>query len=154
MTLRHDIKNLLPLARHAQTARRQAARQTFMILSRHEKRYVEQYFAPRGIVKLQPCSQPLTLVQTNMRDLQSRMFIYLKAFLFLVIGGVSVALLILQNPQLQTAILIALTIWSFSRAYYFAFYVIERYVDPQYRFSGLLSAAGYFLKPQLPPREH
>jgi hypothetical protein len=89
-----------------------------------------------------------------MKDLQSRTFIYLKTSLFIVIGGVSAVLLILQNPTLQTAILVALTIWSFSRAYYFAFYVIEHYVDPQFRFSGLISAARYFLKPQLPPRGH
>jgi hypothetical protein len=30
-----------------------------------------------------------------------------------------------------------LSIWSFARAYYFAFYVIEHYVDGSYRFAGL-----------------
>jgi len=34
-------------------------------------------------------------------------------------------------------------IWSFCRAYYFAFYVIERYVDPRFKFSGLFSALKY-----------
>ena len=32
---------------------------------------------------------------------------------------------------------LALVIWCFCRFYYFAFYVIERYVDPGYKFSGL-----------------
>lgn len=39
------------------------------------------------------------------------------------------------------AVLLALSIWGFCRAYYFAFYVIEKYVDPEFRFSGLLSFA-------------
>src|SRR5437899_12245421 len=34
---------------------------------------------------------------------------------------------------------LALAIWCFCRFYYFAFYVIEHYVDPAYRFSGLWS---------------
>jgi hypothetical protein len=30
-----------------------------------------------------------------------------------------------------------LSIWCFARAYYFAFYVIEHYVDGSYRYAGL-----------------
>jgi hypothetical protein len=41
--------------------------------------------------------------------------------------------------------LLAITIWCFCRSYYFAFYVIEHYVDPGYRFSGLGSFLRYFL---------
>jgi hypothetical protein len=37
-------------------------------------------------------------------------------------------------------------VWSFCRFYYFAFYVIEHYVDPSYRFSGLLSFALYLIQ--------
>lgn len=33
----------------------------------------------------------------------------------------------------------ATALWGFCRAYYFAFYVIEKYVDPGYQFSGLAS---------------
>jgi hypothetical protein len=33
-----------------------------------------------------------------------------------------------------------------ARAYYFAFYVIQHYVDPGYRFSGLFSFLRYFLR--------
>ncbi len=35
-------------------------------------------------------------------------------------------------------------IWSFCRCYYFAFYVIEHYVDSGYRFSGLGSFVKYW----------
>jgi hypothetical protein len=55
----------------------------------------------------------------------------------------SATLLIAQNPDVRTAVLLGLAIWSFARLYYFAFYVIERYVDPSYRFSGLTSAILY-----------
>jgi hypothetical protein len=36
----------------------------------------------------------------------------------------------------------AVAVWAFCRAYYFAFYVIERYVEPRSRYAGLASAAG------------
>ena len=82
----------------------------------------------------------------DVTDLKSKAAIYLKAILFLVIGVTSVALLLAQNFTLGTAILIALAIWSFCRAYYFAFYVIERYVDPSFRFAGLFAFAKYVLQ--------
>ena len=44
-----------------------------------------------------------------------------------------------NDPDWKTAALLALAIWSFCRFYYFAFYVIEKYVDPGYKFSGLIS---------------
>ena len=37
-------------------------------------------------------------------------------------------------------VLLVLAIWFFCRAYYFTYYVIERYIDPFYKFSGLISA--------------
>jgi hypothetical protein len=81
-----------------------------------------------------------------MSDLKSKKLIFLKAALFVVIGVASAALLIAQNPTLQTAALLALVIWSFSRAYYFAFYVIEKYVDPGFRFAGLFDFARYLIR--------
>jgi len=39
----------------------------------------------------------------------------------------------------------AIAVWSFCRFYYFGFYVLERYVDPSYKFSGLISMARYVL---------
>ena len=68
---------------------------------------------------------------------------YLKAALFLVIGTVSAALLLAESFSWKTALLIGLLIWSFCRAYYFAFYVLERYVDPGFKFSGLGSLLAY-----------
>lgn len=62
---------------------------------------------------------------------------YLKAALFLVIGTVSAALLLAVSFSWKTAVLIGLLIWFFCRAYYFVFYVLERYVGPGFKFSGL-----------------
>jgi hypothetical protein len=40
---------------------------------------------------------------------------------------------------------LGVAIWSFCRFYYFAFYVIEKYVDSSYRFAGLTSFARYLI---------
>ncbi len=78
-----------------------------------------------------------------MKDLTNPKWIKLKGLLFLFLGLASALLLVLEQPTLKVAGLLALTVWCFCRAYYFAFYVIEHYVDPGYRFSGLWSFAGY-----------
>ncbi|MEN6575555.1 MAG: hypothetical protein ABFD90_04365 [Phycisphaerales bacterium] len=56
------------------------------------------------------------------------------------------ALVWAEVPTAQTASLLLLMIWASARAYYFAFYVVEKYVDPQYRFSGLISFFRYVLR--------
>lgn len=81
-----------------------------------------------------------------MKDLSNPFWIELKGVLFLLIGIVAAVLIFLNNPKWQTAVLLALTIWSFCRFYYFAFYVIEKYVDSNYKFSGLISFAKYLLR--------
>ena len=81
-----------------------------------------------------------------MQDLKSARTMWLKGALFLIIGVVSAALLFLENQDVRTAVLIALMIWGFCRAYYFAFYVIQHYIDPGYRFSGLISFVAYTLR--------
>ena len=81
-----------------------------------------------------------------MKDLSNPFWIKLKGILFLLIGVVATPFDFLDNPKWQTAILLALAIWSFCRAYYFAFYVIEKYVDPAYKFSGLISFVRYLFQ--------
>ena len=85
-----------------------------------------------------------------MRELVASKWMYLKAALFLCIGLFSAGILIAASPTWQTVVLVTLVIWSFSRAYYFAFYVIERYVDPTFRFSGIFSAVSYVLARRKP----
>jgi len=78
-----------------------------------------------------------------MRDLQSHRWMWVKAILFLLIGIASSALILAELPEMRVLILLVLAIWSFCRAYYFAFYVVERYIDPSFRFSGLISMLRY-----------
>src|ERR1700674_4066199 len=76
-----------------------------------------------------------------MKNLTSATWIKAKGILFLLSGLLSATLLFFAYPTLKTGLLIIIAVWSFCRFYYFAFYVIEHYVDPSYRFSGLLSVA-------------
>ena len=80
-----------------------------------------------------------------MKDLSNPFWIKLKGILFLIIGIITALLVLLDNFKWQTALYLALAIWSFCRFYYFAFYVIEKYVDPSYKFSGLYSFLKYML---------
>jgi hypothetical protein len=79
-------------------------------------------------------------------DLTSPRLIYLKGFLFLVIAIGSCGLILYEfwNPRL--ILLVAIAIWSSARFYYFAFYVIEHYVDPNYKFAGLGAFVMYLLR--------
>jgi hypothetical protein len=81
-----------------------------------------------------------------MGDLKNPKAIYAKGFLFLVGGFLASAALLLESPTLRTAALLGAAIWCFARFYYFAFYVIEHYVDPGYRFAGLSSFVVYLAR--------
>jgi hypothetical protein len=70
-------------------------------------------------------------------DLTSPRLMYVKAVLFLVVGGLGCAGILIEQPSLRIAGLLGLAIWGFARAYYFAFYVIEHYVDSSRRYSGV-----------------
>jgi len=80
-----------------------------------------------------------------MKDLTDPCWIKLKGILFLVIGLLSSALLLIEHLEVRTAVLLGIAVWCFCRFYYFAFYVIEHYVDSSYRFSGLWSFARYLV---------
>lgn len=83
-----------------------------------------------------------------MRDLTSATAIKLKGVLFVVMGLLSGALLWIDLPTWRTGVLLGVCVWAFCRAYYFAFYVIEKYVDPQFKFAGLWSAVRHLMKRQ------
>ncbi len=80
-----------------------------------------------------------------MKDLTDPRWIKFKGVLFLLLGAFSALLIFLEEPSFRLAALLSLCIWAFCRAYYFAFYVLQHYVDPGFRFSGLWSAARYLL---------
>jgi hypothetical protein len=70
--------------------------------------------------------------------------------LFLLVGLLAAALLLLEHPDLRTAAYLGIAIWCFCRCYYFAFYVIEHYVDPGFKFSGLWDFARYWVSTRKP----
>lgn len=88
-----------------------------------------------------------------MGDIASHKLLYLKGALFLVIGALASATLLLEHPSLKVGALLALSIWAFARAYYFAFYVVEHYVDGQYRFAGLVHFLRYCIAQRRRRRE-
>lgn len=78
------------------------------------------------------------MIEVNaMKDVQSHWMMWLKGGLFLVVGIMSGGLLLLENSSWRTILLLGFCVWGFCRAYFFAFYVINHWVDPSYRFSGL-----------------
>jgi len=81
-----------------------------------------------------------------MKDLSNPNWIKLKGGLFLLLGLAAGMLLWLESPTLKAAALLMLVIWCFCRAYYFAFYVIEHYVDPGFKFSGLGAFVMYLFR--------
>ena len=80
------------------------------------------------------------------RDLDNPTWMYLKVILFLVVLALSCGSLVLSAPNWRTVVLLALVVWSSSRLYYFFFYVIEKYIDPSFRFSGVGAAVAYILR--------
>lgn len=57
--------------------------------------------------------------------------------MFLAIACCCAFLLLQQAPTVAAAVLLALLVWASARFYYFLFYVLERYVDPTMRYSGI-----------------
>jgi len=78
-----------------------------------------------------------------MADLRNPTVLYAKGLLFLAIGLLAAIGLLVEHASIRTFILLALCVWGFARAYYFAFYVIEHYIDGGYRFAGLVDFARY-----------
>ena len=53
----------------------------------------------------------------------------MKAGLFVFIVSSCFILVWVEAPTARTALLLLLMIWASARAYYFAFYVVEKYVE-------------------------
>ena len=81
-----------------------------------------------------------------MKNIADPFWIKVKGILFLMLGALASILLVLELPSVKVVVLLALAIWSFCRFYYFAFYVMEKYVDSRYRYSGLLDLARYLIR--------
>lgn len=79
-------------------------------------------------------------------DLKSPRLMYLKAALFVVLGLASLVLVGVLSRDWRVIVLAIIAVWACSRAYYFAFYVIERYIDPSQKFDGLYAVVLYLLR--------
>ena len=79
-------------------------------------------------------------------DITNPRILYLKGGLFLLGGLLAAGILVAEHPSLKVAALLVVSVWCFARAYYFAFYVVQHYVDDRYRFAGLWSFARYALR--------
>jgi hypothetical protein len=81
-----------------------------------------------------------------MTDIKSPRLLYAKGALFVLGGVMAAGLILVDRPSVKVALLLGIAIWCFARAYYFAFYVVQHYVDPGYRFAGLSSFVAYLLR--------
>ena len=79
-------------------------------------------------------------------DLVNPKWMYLKAIGFVLIAFLCAASLFIKLMELDTVVLIVCLVWASARAYYFCFFVIEKYIDPEYKFAGVGSAIRYVLR--------
>jgi hypothetical protein len=79
------------------------------------------------------------------RDLKSPVWIHLKGWLFFVLAIFASVGLVIQNPSWANLALVSIALWAACRWYYYMFYVIEKYVDPEFKFAGLSSAIRYLI---------
>ena len=72
-------------------------------------------------------------------DLTDKRWIIAKGILFAVLAVLSAALqLLVEFPIWQEATLLLICVWSSCRFYYFLFYVLHAYVDPDLKSAGIL----------------
>jgi hypothetical protein len=76
-------------------------------------------------------------------DITSRKLLYWKAILLMLCGTLAATGIVIEQPTVKIFALLAVAIWAFARAYYFAFYVIEHHIDSGYRFRGMISLLCY-----------
>jgi len=95
-----------------------------------------------------PAWAPEILMRTLplMKDIRDPRVMWLKAVLLLLVAVLSSVMLLIEALTWKTAVLLVLTIWGFCRAYYFAFYALEHYVDSSCRYSGLAALIRYILR--------
>jgi hypothetical protein len=81
----------------------------------------------------------------TLMDITNKNLLAVKGILFLFLGLLAGAILIMMHPDAATAALLIVSVWAFCRFYYFMFYVIEHYMDPGFKCAGFLHFAQYML---------
>ena len=79
-------------------------------------------------------------------DITNPRVLYVKAGLFVAGGVLASTILLVDHPSWKVAVLRVTAVWCFARAYYFAFYVVQHYADPGYRFAGLFGFVAYAVR--------
>jgi len=79
-------------------------------------------------------------------DLTSPRLMYVKAALFVVVGVLASAGILVDQPSLKVAGLLGVAVWAFARAYTFVFYVVHQYIDRGYRVCGVGGVWGLCLE--------
>ncbi len=79
-------------------------------------------------------------------DYSNNKLIILKGWIFLLIAVLSLVLLVLKDPSLATIAILVIVIWSFARFYYFMFYVVQNYIDRNYKYTGPVSFIKFLFK--------
>jgi len=79
-------------------------------------------------------------------DIKSPTLLKIKGILFLILGILAASLILVEKADLKTIALLLIVIWSFSRFYYFAFYVLHHYADKNFKYAGLTDLFLYLLK--------
>ncbi len=87
-----------------------------------------------------------TAPNRRMGDIKDPRLLYAKGALFVLGGCMASGIILFEHPSFKVALLLAVAVWCFARAYYFAFYVVEHYADPTYKFAGLWSFVRYLLR--------
>jgi len=73
-----------------------------------------------------------------MPDIKSKPLIVIKGLLFMaIVVGASIGVMC-YCPRLEVLGLLLVLIWASARSYYFLFYVLEQYVDPKLKYTGIL----------------
>ena len=79
-------------------------------------------------------------VKSAVRDIRNPKLLLIKFTLFIVLGVAAALVLVLRTPEPMTLLLLVTCVWAFARAYYFCFYVVERYLDEHVPYSGVMAA--------------
>lgn len=78
-------------------------------------------------------------------DLKSPATIYIKGFCFVFISIAASVLLLVEFFSWRHLFLLLISLWAACRSYYFAFYVIQTYVDDEFKFAGIWDFARYMI---------
>jgi len=115
---------------------------------------ITAYIAELRSPSISPALAPDSAATVRRGDLSHPLALKAKGALFLFLGLLSATLLVMENHEWRHFFLLALAIWAFCRFYYFAFYVIEHYVDRRYRFAGLWHFARYMARNRAIPERN